>query len=221
MSSAASSALTRPAPGSCAGRGTRSPGRTSRSPAPAPPMPGPPSRSTRSATSVFIPTGSAAPDYYGGVRPGDNEHANSVVALKASTGELVWSFQVVHHDLWDYDVASRPVLIDFQGRPAVAVTTKMGNLFVLDRVNGKPLDESGGAARAQERRPRRRGVAHPAVSRVARDGPAETLAGRPLGPHCRRPASIAASSPDRCATMACSRRPVCRARSFFPATSAA
>jgi quinoprotein glucose dehydrogenase len=88
---------------------------------------------------VFIPTGSAAPDYYGGPRPGNNEHANSVVALKTSTGELVWSFQVVHHDLWDYDVASRPVLIDFQGRPAVAVTTKMGNLFVLDRVNGKPL----------------------------------------------------------------------------------
>ena len=88
---------------------------------------------------VFIPTGSAAPDYYGGGRPGNNAHANSVVALKASTGELVWSFQVVHHDLWDYDVASRPLLIDFQGKPAVAVTTKMGSLFVLDRVSGKPL----------------------------------------------------------------------------------
>jgi quinoprotein glucose dehydrogenase len=88
---------------------------------------------------VFIPTGSASPDYYGGERPGNNEHANSVVALKASTGALLWSFQVVHHDLWDYDVASQPALIQFHGKPAVAVTTKMGNLFVLDRLTGKPL----------------------------------------------------------------------------------
>src|SRR5262249_6178922 len=88
---------------------------------------------------VFLPTGSASPDFYGGVRPGDNRHANSVVALRASTGQLVWSFQVVHHDLWDYDVASQPALIEFRGRPAVAVNTKMGNLFVLDRETGKPL----------------------------------------------------------------------------------
>ena len=88
---------------------------------------------------VFVPTGSASPDYYGGARPGDNKWANSVVALKASTGAFVWGFQVVHHDLWDYDVASQPALIDYQGKPAVAVTTKMGNLFVLDRVSGKPL----------------------------------------------------------------------------------
>ena len=88
---------------------------------------------------VFIPTGSASPDYYGGARPGDNRWANSVVALKASTGAFVWGFQVVHHDLWDYDVASQPALIDFHGKPAVAVTTKIGNLFVLDRMTGKPL----------------------------------------------------------------------------------
>jgi quinoprotein glucose dehydrogenase len=88
---------------------------------------------------VFIPTGSASPDYYGGARPGDNKWANSVVALKASTGAFVWGFQVAHHDLWDYDVPSQPVLIDFRGKPAVAVTTKIGNLFVLDRTTGKPL----------------------------------------------------------------------------------
>jgi quinoprotein glucose dehydrogenase len=88
---------------------------------------------------VFVPTGSASPDYYGGERPGDNRWANSVVALKASTGEFVWGFQVVHHDLWDFDVASQPALIDFEGKPAVAVTTKMGRLFVLDRETGKPL----------------------------------------------------------------------------------
>jgi quinoprotein glucose dehydrogenase len=88
---------------------------------------------------VFIPTGSASPDYFGGARPGDNRWANSVVALKASTGAFVWGFQVVHHDLWDYDVPAQPVLIEFDGRPAVAVTTKIGNVFVLDRQTGKPL----------------------------------------------------------------------------------
>jgi quinoprotein glucose dehydrogenase len=88
---------------------------------------------------VFIPTGSASPDYYGGARPGGDKWANSVVALKASTGALVWGFQVVHHDLWDFDVASQPTLIEFRGKPAVAVTTKIGNVFVLDRMTGKPL----------------------------------------------------------------------------------
>lgn len=88
---------------------------------------------------VFIPTGSASPDYYGGSRPGDDKWANSVVALKASTGAFVWGFQVAHHDLWDYDVASQPTLIDYKGKPAVAVTTKIGNVFVLDRATGKPL----------------------------------------------------------------------------------
>jgi len=88
---------------------------------------------------IFVPTGSASPDYYGGERPGNDRWANSVVALKAATGEFVWGFQVVHHDLWDFDVASEPTLIEFHGKPAVAVTTKMGNVFVLDRETGKPL----------------------------------------------------------------------------------
>ena len=88
---------------------------------------------------VFIPTGSASPDYYGGMRPGDDKWANSVVALKASTGAFVWGFQVAHHDLWDYDVPSQPTLIEYQGKPAVAITTKIGNVFVLDRATGKPL----------------------------------------------------------------------------------
>jgi len=64
---------------------------------------------------LFIPTGSASPDYYGGIRKGDNQWANSVVALKAATGEFVWGFQVVHHDLWDYDVASQPALFAWKG----------------------------------------------------------------------------------------------------------
>ena len=88
---------------------------------------------------VFIPTGSASPDFYGGLRPGADLYANCVVALRASTGELLWHFQVVHHDLWDYDVASRPLLVDFHGKPAVGVLTKIGHYFVLDRLTGAPL----------------------------------------------------------------------------------
>ncbi len=90
---------------------------------------------------VFVPTGSASPDFYGGERKGDNRNANSVTALRAVTGEVVWSFQVVHHDLWDYDVAAQPVLIAFgpSKTPAVVVTTKMGFVYVLDRKTGKPL----------------------------------------------------------------------------------
>jgi quinoprotein glucose dehydrogenase len=89
---------------------------------------------------VFVPTGSAAPDYFGGIRKGDNKWANSVVALRASTGEFVWGFQVVHHDLWDYDVAAQPTLFNWQdGTPAVVVNTKMGHVFVLNRLTGAPL----------------------------------------------------------------------------------
>jgi quinoprotein glucose dehydrogenase len=89
---------------------------------------------------VFIPTGSASPDYYGGIRKGDNKWANSVVALRASSGKFVWGFQVVHHDLWDYDVASQPALFTWKdGTPAIAITTKMGRVFVLNRLTGAPL----------------------------------------------------------------------------------
>jgi quinoprotein glucose dehydrogenase len=88
---------------------------------------------------VFVPTGSPSPDYYGGERKGSNEYANSVVALEAKTGKVVWAFQTVHHDLWDYDVASQPALITVKGRPALAVGSKSGNLFLLDRLTGKPV----------------------------------------------------------------------------------
>jgi quinoprotein glucose dehydrogenase len=89
---------------------------------------------------VFVPTSSAAPDYFGGTRKGDNKWANSVVALRASTGELVWGFQVVHHDLWDYDVAAQPTLFTWKdGTPAVVINTKMGRVFVLNRLTGAPL----------------------------------------------------------------------------------
>lgn len=92
---------------------------------------------------VFVPTGSASPDYYGGLRPGDNKWANSVVALRARTGEMSWGFQLVHHDLWDYDTAAPPLLatVHHSGEniPVVIQGNKTGNLFVLDRETGKPV----------------------------------------------------------------------------------
>ncbi len=95
------------------------------------------------ADLVFVPTGSASPDYFGGERLGQNLYANSVVALRASTGAPVWHFQVVHHDLWDYDVPAQPVVFTLhkggQAIPALAVATKMGHIFILDRRTGAPL----------------------------------------------------------------------------------
>ena len=92
---------------------------------------------------VFVPTGSASPDYYGGLRPGDNRWANSIVALRSRTGELAWGFQLVHHDLWDYDCASPPLLATLQheGRqvPVVIQGNKTGFLYVLNRETGKPV----------------------------------------------------------------------------------
>jgi quinoprotein glucose dehydrogenase len=92
---------------------------------------------------VFVPTGSASPDFYGGERKGENRWANSVVALRAADGKLAWGFQVVHHDLWDYDVPAQPTLIrvrrDERVIPAVVQATKMGHLFFLDRETGAPL----------------------------------------------------------------------------------
>jgi quinoprotein glucose dehydrogenase len=87
---------------------------------------------------VFLPTGSPSPDYYGGLRPGDNRHANAVVVLRAATGEVMWSFQTVHHDLWDYDVASPPLLFPSTKGAAVAVGSKTGHLFLFDRLTGQP-----------------------------------------------------------------------------------
>jgi quinoprotein glucose dehydrogenase len=92
---------------------------------------------------VFVPTSSPSPDYYGGERLGENRHANSLVALRASTGKVVWSFQTVHHDLWDYDNASPPALATVRrgGRAVDAVlqATKTGMLYVLDRATGTPV----------------------------------------------------------------------------------
>ena len=92
---------------------------------------------------VFLPTTSPSPDYFGGERKGPDLYADSLVALKASTGKLVWAFQAVHHDLWDYDLPSGPSLIEVErdGKrlAALAQPSKMGHLFILDRLTGRPV----------------------------------------------------------------------------------
>ena len=92
---------------------------------------------------VYLPTSSPSPDFWGGYRTGDDKYTSAVVALKIETGEVAWSFQTVHHNVWDYDVASQPTLgrITYQGKrvDAVLQPTKQGLLFTLDRETGKPL----------------------------------------------------------------------------------
>jgi quinoprotein glucose dehydrogenase len=92
---------------------------------------------------VFVPTGSAAFDFYGANRVGDNLFANSLIALKADTGERVWHFQDVHHDIWDRDFPSPPALVTVQhnGQPvdAVAQATKQGVIYLFNRATGEPL----------------------------------------------------------------------------------
>ena len=90
---------------------------------------------------VYLPMGNATPDYYGGYRNAvDDKYSSSVVALDAETGALHWSFQTAHHDLWDYDVASQPTLVDLPGGvKALLQATKRGEIFMLDRRTGTPL----------------------------------------------------------------------------------
>jgi quinoprotein glucose dehydrogenase len=92
---------------------------------------------------LYVPTGSASPDFYGGPRKGNNLYANCLIALKAETGEKVWHYQFTHHDLWDRDPPAPPNLINVnrngQTIPAVAQVTKQGFVFVFHRETGKPL----------------------------------------------------------------------------------
>ena len=96
---------------------------------------------------VYLPLGNATPDYFGGHRtPEMEQYASSIVALDITDGSLRWSFQTVHHDIWDYDVPSQPALVDIPQAdgsviPAVAQATKRGEIFLLDRRDGKPVAE--------------------------------------------------------------------------------
>ena len=92
---------------------------------------------------VYVPTGSAAFDFYGGDRPGDNLFANCIIALDAGSGKRIWHFQTVRHDIWDKDLTAPPTLItvrrDGRDEPGLAQTTKQGTIFVFNRVTGEPL----------------------------------------------------------------------------------
>jgi quinoprotein glucose dehydrogenase len=91
---------------------------------------------------LFLPTSSPSPDFFGGTRPGDNRYADSIVVLRGKTGEVVWHFQTIHHDVWDYDNAAQPTLIDLdkdgKSFPAVILATKTGMLFIFHRETGEP-----------------------------------------------------------------------------------
>ena len=92
---------------------------------------------------VYVPTGTASPDFYGGTRKGSNLFANSIIALDAATGKYIWHYQVVHHDLWDRDLPAAPNLITVNNNgkniDALAQITKHGYIYLLDRTNGNPI----------------------------------------------------------------------------------
>lgn len=92
---------------------------------------------------VYLPTSSPSVDFYGGDRPGDNAYADSVVALRGATGEVVWFQQLVHHDVWDYDLPTPGLLIDYPHNgemvPALVQNTKQGLVFIFNRATGEPL----------------------------------------------------------------------------------
>jgi quinoprotein glucose dehydrogenase len=92
---------------------------------------------------LFVPFGGPSPDFFGGHRNGFDHYGSSVVALRGATGEVVWRFQAIHHDLWDYDVGSPPLLFELEREgqriPALAQGTKVGHLFLLHRETGEPL----------------------------------------------------------------------------------
>jgi quinoprotein glucose dehydrogenase len=102
---------------------------------------------------LYMPIGAPNNDRVGVDRPGNNLFSSSVVAVDANTGKYLWHFQVVHHDIWDYDTQSAPLLVDLprNGKtvPAVIISTKMGLMFTLNRVTGKPIFD------VEERRCRR------------------------------------------------------------------
>ena len=188
----------------CAGRGTRSraapttrrmpSGARRRRRAPARRTPGRSSRSTRSATSCSCRPAAPSPDYYGGERHGDNRYANSVVALRAATGEVVWHFQSSCTTTSGTTTcraagAGRAASATARDVPAVVQATKMGLLFVLDRETGAPLFPRRGAPGAAGRRAGRGRCRRPSRSRrAAAAGPAGAVApGRRLGLHAVGP----------------------------------
>ncbi|MCZ2500459.1 PQQ-binding-like beta-propeller repeat protein, partial [Xylophilus sp. Kf1] len=92
---------------------------------------------------AFLPVSSPSADFYGGTRTDPIPLATSVTAVNGDTGEVVWSRQLVNHDIWDYDTVAAPTLVDIPGEggstPALVQPTKMGYAFVLNRLTGEPI----------------------------------------------------------------------------------
>ena len=153
---------------------------------------------------VFLPTTSPSPDFWGGLRPGNDGHANSVVALHAATGAVAWSYQIVHHDVWDYDLPAQPTLgsVTYKGRTVDGLiqTTKQGLLFSFDRDTGQPLI--------------------PVVERKVPQGgaPGEPLSPTQPFPIAPRPLSASQISPDQAFGLTPWDRGVAGPRSPPPAT---
>ncbi len=152
---------------------------------------------------VFVPTGAPSPDYYGALRVGSNGYANSVVALRLSTGEVEWAFQLVHHDLWDYDTPAQPVLFEWRGhgRPSRsgAGAGEQAGLRLRARPPRRQAAVPGaGASRPGEHDPRREGVADAAVPDAAAALVADAdRARRRLGPQFLGPRPLS-----RCRSLA-------------------
>jgi quinoprotein glucose dehydrogenase len=177
---------------------------------------------------VFVPTGAVSSDFYGGERPGANLFSSSVVALQASSGALLWHFQTVHHDIWDYDVAAQPTLttvpLDGERRPAVVVGTKTGLIFVLDRETGEPLfpveERPVPASTIPRYRARSPGPPSRFQSCLGRFTPMRS-APRMLGGLRRRTGRRAGHRWPACVTKASIRRPVQRGHSCTRVSGAA
>ena len=116
---------------------------------------------------LYMPFGAPSGDLFGGDRPGNDLYDTSVVAADAKTGKYLWHFQVVHHDIWDFDLESPPVLMDIKRNgkviPSVAVFGKSSLLFLLDRTNGKPIYDVSEKAVLQTGRARRENLTHAAL----------------------------------------------------------
>ena len=176
---------------------------------------------------VFVPTGNSSPDYFGGHRNGLDYYSSSVVALDGESGKPVWHFQTVHHDIWDYDIGAQPVAFEFPTRegtrPGILAPTKMGHLFFLDRVTGKPLfpveERAVPGGPVPEEGADLADAALPDAAAAAASGDAR----RRTRPSASRPgiAAPAASRSSPHARRASSRRRARRGRSSIPAWSAA
>jgi len=120
---------------------------------------------------VYLPVEAPIGDVYGGHRPGSNLYGNSLVCLDAKTGQKVWHYQLIHHDIWDWDNPTAPVLMDLvvDGKTvkAVAQITKQGWVYTFDRTNGTPGVADRGASGSEGRRAGRVVFADPAVPEQA------------------------------------------------------